>query len=465
MSSNIAEPGVRAQPYTRRWGALAVILGAESMDLLDAAVVTVSAPTIRDDLELGTQSLQWIVAGYSLAMATGLIAGGRLGDIVGRRRLFLAGVFGFVIASLLCGLTPSAEVLIANRALQGLFGALMLPQGFGMIKEMFPPKEMIKALAMFGPVMGLSTICGPILAGLLIDLDPFGVGWRTSFLINLPVGVLTIVAGLRLLPADPAGPRAALGRLDVPGVLLAGTGSLLLVFPLVQSGEEGWTGRSVVMLAAGAASFGLLALRVRRSQSPLVEPSLFRHRAFTGGVLIAVMFSGLVAAFAFILNLLTQAELSYTPLEAGLAITPVSLGIVVGSLSGSQLADRIGRRTLHLGLLVTAAGLTTLYAMLPGPQDSPWHLVPGVFLVGLGMGLMIAPLFNFILSDVDDHEVGSASGILTAMQQFGSALGVAVLGALFLGGSFSAAMVAMGGILAITSALVLLLPARNRRLE
>lgn len=457
------EAEARAQPYAKRWAALAVILGAEAMDQLDATIVAVSAPTIRHDLGLGLSSVQWIVAGYSLAMAVGLITGGRLGDILGRRRMFLIGVTGFVLTSLLCGLAPSEEVLIASRVLQGLFGAVLLPQGFGMIKEMFPPKEMVKALAMFGPVMGLSSICGPVLAGWLIDLDLFGLSWRTSFFINLPVGMLTLAAAVRLLPSGAVGRGAAQRRLDLPGVLLAGAGSLLVVFPFVQGGELGWPSWTFVMFGAGLAVFGVFALRVRRARFPLVEPSLFRKRAYTGGLLIVVMFSGLLAAFAFILNLVTQLELGYSPMEAGVAIVPVSVGVVIGSVVGFQLARRIGRRTLHLGVTVTGVGLATLYALFPDPAESAWHLVPGVLLVGLGMGLMIAPLYNFILAGVDDHEVGSASGVLTAVQQLGSAVGVAVLGTLFIAGSFGAATIAMVGALAITFGLVFLLPMHTRQ--
>lgn len=226
MSIEVHTPARPCRPYAKRWAALAVVLGAEAMDLLDASIMAVSAPTIRDDLGLGMSSVQWLVAGYSLAMAVGLITGGRLGDIFGRKRMFLVGVLGFVLASLLCASAPSEEVLIASRVLQGLAGAVMLPQGFGLIKEMFPPKELVKALAMFGPVMGASAVCGPILAGLLIDLDLFGSGWRTSFLITLPVGVLTLVAAVRLLPSGAAaretGRATTRPRLDLPGMLLAG---------------------------------------------------------------------------------------------------------------------------------------------------------------------------------------------------------------------------------------------------
>lgn len=453
----------RTEPYKKRWAALAVILGAEAMDLLDASIVAVSAPTIRDDLDLGMSSVQWIVAGYSLAMAVGLITGGRLGDVFGRKRMFLVGVLGFVLTSLLCAAAPSEGVLIASRVLQGLFGAVMLPQGFGMIKEMFPPEELVKALAMFGPVMGVSAVCGPILAGLLIDLDPFGSGWRSGFLINLPVGVLALVAAVRLLPTGDPGRATARPRLDLPGVLLAGTGSLFVVFPLVQGGESDRPSWMFAMLGVGLAVLALFALWVRRASFPLVEPSLFRKRAYTGGLLIAVMFSGLVAAFALILNLSTQTDLGYSPTEAGLAIAPVSVGIVIGSICGFRFARRIGRRTLHLGLVVTGIGLITLFTLFPEPADSVWRLVPGVLIVGLGMGTMIAPLFDFILACVDDHEVGSASGVLNAVQQLGSAIGVAVLGTLFIAGSFGTAVIAMGVASALTFGLVFLLPSRARR--
>ena len=451
-----------SRPYPKRWAALAAILGAEALDLLDASIVAVSAPTIRTDLGLDLAAVQWIVAGYSLAMAVGLITGGRLGDIVGRRRMFLAGMLGFLLTSLLCGLAPSVEVLIGSRILQGLCGAAMLPQGFGMIKEMFPPKELVKALAMFGPVMGLSSVCGPVLAGWLIDLDLFGLGWRTSFFITLPVGLLALTAAVHLLPVRPRRRETTLRHVDLPGVLLAASGSLLIVFPLVQGPERGWPSWSFLLLAAGVALFGLFAVRVRRARFPLVEPSLFRNRAYTGGVLIAILFSGLIASFALILNLLTQLRLGYSPTEAGVAIAPVSVGVVIGSVIGFQLARRIGRRTLHLGLIVTGAGLLTLLVLLPEPAGSPWYLVPGVLVAGLGMGLMIAPLFTFILAGVDEHEVGSASGVLTTSQQLGSALGVATLGTLFATTSFTATVLAMVAALALTFALVFLLPRSGR---
>lgn len=189
---------------------------------------------------------------------------------------------------------------------------------------------------------------------------------------------------------------------------------------------------------------GLFALRVRRAHSPLVEPSLFRKHAFTAGLIIAVLFSGMLAAFALILNQLTQLQLGYSPTDAGLAIAPVSVGIMIGPLGGYWFARRIGRWALQAGVAVSGVGLATLYAMLPEPTDSPWRLVPGALVVGLGMGLMIAPLFNFILAGVEDHEVGSASGVLTAIQQFGSALGVAVLGTVFVAASFALTVIAMG---------------------
>lgn len=455
MSLSVKTPSTA---YAKRWPALAVILGAEAMDLLDASIVAVSVPTIRADLGLGLSSVQWIVAGYSLAMAIGLITGGRLGDIIGRRRMFLTGVSAFVLTSLLCALAPSVGVLIASRVLQGLCGAIMLPQGFGMIKDMFPPKDMVKALAMFGPVMGLSSICGPVLGGWLIDLDLFGLGWRTGFFITVPLGVATLAAAYRLLPSGPPTRAGTQPRLDLPGTVLAGVGSLCLVFPFVQGADPGWT---LVMVAAGVAAFVLFALRARRVRFPLVEPSLFGKRAYTGGLVIALIFSGLVASLALILNLLTQVELGYSPTEAGLAIAPVSVGVVIGSLAGFQLARRIGRRTLHLGLVVTGAGLATLLILLPTPAESPALLVPGALIAGLGMGVLIAPLFTFILAGVDEAEVGSASGVLTAVQQFGSAIGVAAFGTLFATASFGAATLAMGGTLALTFGLVFLLPAHT----
>ncbi|NUT09314.1 MAG: MFS transporter, partial [Nonomuraea sp.] len=226
-----------AAPYRWRWAALFVILAAEVMDLLDALITTIAAPTIQKDLGGSDSLVQWLGAGYTLAMAVGLITGGRLGDLFGRKRMFLIGAFGFTAASLLCGVATGPEMLIASRVLQGLFGAVMLPQGLGMIKEMFPPEEIGKAFGAFGPVMTISSVGGPVLAGWLVDADFFGTGWRMIFLINLPLGLAAALAGLKFLPEFRLSNAT---RLDLVGVGLVSVAGFLLIYPLIQGRELGW---------------------------------------------------------------------------------------------------------------------------------------------------------------------------------------------------------------------------------
>ncbi len=426
-----AEP----EPYRLRWVALFVLLAAEVMDLLDALITNIAAPSIRADLGGTATTLQWLGAAYTLAMAVGLITGGRLGDIVGRRRMFLIGALGFTAGSLLCALAQSPETLIAFRGLQGLFGAVMLPQGLGLIKEMFAEREMGSALGMFGPVMGLSSVGGPILAGYLIDADLFGTGWRMIFLINIPLGLLALVGGLIFLPESRAERPP---RLDLVGVILAGVASLLVIYPLVQGRELGWPAWTFAAFAGAVAVFGLFGwyeARKRRSGGdPLVVPSLFRKRGFSGGLIVGAMFFAGIAGFSLVFSLFTQIGLGYSPLKAGLAGVPWALG-TVGGFGIAAAVQRYGRRVIHAGLVVMAVGVAILALTLDLARIdvTPWQLAPALLVVGLGMGLLMAPFFDIVLAGVEPHETGSAAGTLTAVQQFGNALGVAVLGTMFFG--------------------------------
>ncbi|MDN3355961.1 MFS transporter [Actinomadura sp. DC4] len=431
----LAGPPATREPYPLRWIALFVLLAAEVMDLLDALVTNIAAPSIRADIGGSASVIQWLGAAYTLAMAVGLITGGRLGDIVGRRRMFIIGALGFTAGSLLCAVSQSPEMLIASRGVQGIFGAVMLPQGLGLIKEMFSEKETAKAFGMFGPVMGLSSIGGPILAGWLIGADYFGTGWRMIFLINLPLGLLAVAGGLRFLP-ESRSERPP--RLDLVGVVLAAVASLLIVYPLVQGRELGWPAWTFVSMAAAVAIFGFFgwyeSRKHRAGGDPLVVPSLFRKRGFTGGLIVGMVFFSGMAGFSLAFSLYTQLGLGYSPLKAGLTGVPLSIGMIIG-FGLAQAVQRFGRKVIHFGVVVMAAGVAciVLTLHLAGLEVSPWQFAPAVGLSGLGMGLLMAPFFDTVLAGVDTHETGSASGALTAVQQLGNALGVAVLGTLFFG--------------------------------
>ncbi len=428
-----AQPATEPAAYRWRWAALFVILAGEVMDLLDAMVTNIAAPTIRAELGGTAATIQWLGAAYTLSMAVGLITGGRLGDIFGRKRMFLVGAVGFTVGSLLCAIAQSPELLVGARVVQGLFGAVMLPQGLGMIKEMFPPKEMGAAFGMFGPVMGLSSVGGPILAGWLIDADFFGTGWRMIFLINLPLGLAAIAAGMRFLPESRSSNPP---KLDVPGVLLASLAGLLLVFPLVQGRENDWPAWSFVMMGASIVVFALFgwfeSRKSRAGGDPLVVPSLFRKRAFTSGLLTGLVFFSAMSGFMLVFNLYSQIGLGYSTLEAGLVMTPWSLGMVAG-FGVAQVVARFGRKVLQGGVLIMALGTVgvLLTVNLAGAGVTAWQFVPALLVTGLGMGLLMAPFFDIILAGVEQHETGSASGTMTAVQQLGGAFGVALLGTIF----------------------------------
>ncbi|WP_242906419.1 MFS transporter [Actinomadura terrae] len=422
-------------PHPRRWLGLSAILAATLLNLLDSTVVNVAAPAIRADLGGSLAALQWMAAGYTLALAVALLTGGRLGDMFGRRPVLLAGATGFLVASAACAFAWSPASLIGFRVVQGLFAAVMIPQCFGLIRDLFGARDMGKAFALFGPAIGLATILGPVVAGVLVDADLFGTGWRAIFLLNLPVGAYALVVGARVLPA-PAGTDRS-GGMDVTGMLLGGAGMSMLVYPLVQGRELGWPAWSLALLAGSLPVLALFAAHQRRrgtaGRVPLLRLSVFANRSYSSGVLFVVVFFGLIAGFSLAAGLFLQLGLGYTPLRASLAMASWAVGAFVGSAFGSMAMNSLGRRVLHLGLTLMAAGLASLYAVFEaaGTGLTAWHLAAPLLLFGAGMGMIFVPLFDIIVADIADHEVGSASAALESIQQLGASLGIAVLGTVF----------------------------------
>lgn len=471
-----------AAGYALRWPALFVVLAAEVMDLLDALITSIAGPTIVRDLGGGETLIQWLAAAYTIAMASGLLIGGRLGDIYGRRRMFLLGMAGFTVMSLVCALSTTPEMLVGARVLQGLIGAVMLPQGLGLIKEMFPPQEAAKAFGAFGPVMGLSAVGGPILAGFLVDADLFGWGWRTIFAINVPIGVVALVAGLRILP--PSRPNKAL-HVDLLSASVASAAMVLLIFPLIQGQELGWPWWSFALMAGGLAAFALFAVierrRDRRGLPTLIAPTLFGKRAFTAGLTTGMVMFGALMGMSIVFTLLVQFGLGFTPLQAGLAGIAQAAGMVVGFVCAQPLNERLGgRRLMQIGLTVSLVGFVAFIATLGWAGDGIgiWSMAPSLGVTGLGFGLTMAPFFDLVLAGVDDVESGSASGALTSVQQLGGAFGVAALGTMFFHGlaepgvastqigafraAASGSMWLACGFLVLALALTALLPARAR---
>jgi EmrB/QacA subfamily drug resistance transporter len=427
----------RIAPNRWRWLAFAAVLAASVMDLLDSTIAGVAAPAIRHDLGGSYADLQWISAGYGLAMAVVLLIGGRLGDLFGRKRILLAGVAGFTLSSLACAGARSPEMLVAARALQGAFGAVMLPQAFGLIRDLFPPAEMPKVWGIFGPAMSLSAILGPIVAGLLIGADVLGTGWRMIFLVNLPIGASALLVGARFLPAVPPAVRSA--RLDVTGMALAAAAAFTLVYPLVQGRELGWPAWAVLMLAGSVALFAAFGVhqvaRRRRGLAPLVEPSVFARRAYTSGLGFALVFCAAMGGASLTLTVLLQIGLGYSPLHASLTTATWGVGAFAGSALAGMTMVRLGRRILHAGLVVMAAGLAAAALVVghAGPGMAGWELAAPLLVSGVGMGMIFGPLFEVVMSGVAPHEMGSGSSVLQSVNGLGGSLGVAGLGTLFFG--------------------------------
>jgi EmrB/QacA subfamily drug resistance transporter len=421
--------------HPRRWAILGLVLAAECMDLLDGTIVNVAAPTIHKDLHAGPSGLQWIIGGYALAFAIGLIAGGRLGDIYGRKRLFVLGAFAFVASSVACAFSVDTGMLIACRLLQGTAAAMLIPQGLGIIHEVFDTEEMGKAFTIFGPVIGLSAVLGPILGGALIAANAFGSGWRLIFFVNLPLGLVAAIGAVRLMPESRA-PRRP--DLDIVGTILAALGMGLLIYPLIQGQEAGWPVWTYLMMGGSAVAFAALALwsrlQSRRGRDALIESSIFRHRAYSAGLAsIAVFFAGMIGTL-LVLTLFLQLGEHFSAIHAGLTLAPFALGTAIGAtLAGAILIPRFGRFVVQGAIVVTAGGIWWLHQVIAahGLHTASADLIAPQLATGIGIGMIVSPLFGFILAAVTTDEVGSASGVLNAIQQLGAALGVAGLGTLF----------------------------------
>jgi MFS family permease len=416
---------------------LAVVLIAEAMDILDTTTVNVAGPSVRRSLGGGIGLVQWISAAYTLAFAVLLITGGRLGDRYGPRRTFLIGAAGFTVASVACGLSVSPGMLIGARVGQGVFGAILLPQGIGLLTAAFSEREIGQAFSAYAPVLSLAAVAGPLVAGALIRWDLWGAGWRLIFLINLVLGAAAVAGGLRYLPVD--GP-ATLRRLDGRGVLIIGAATFALIYPLIQGRELGWPWWTFVLIGVGLAGLGWFARHERRSPVPLIEPTLLRRRGYLAGAAVALAFFAATAGIMLVLSFYAQYGLGYSALGAGLMLTPVAAGNVVGALVAMRLAPRLGgRATIQVNLAVALVGLVCigyLGAQRGGP--SGLMLAGPLLALGVGLGGIIAPLFGTIVAEVTPAETGSASGSLGAIQQLAGSIGVAALATLYAAASHPA---------------------------
>jgi EmrB/QacA subfamily drug resistance transporter len=418
-----------------RWLVLAVVLAAAFMDNVDATIVTIALPSIQADLGADGAAAQWSLAGYALSFALFLITGGRLGDIYGRKRIFLTGVAGFTIASVVCAAASSPGMLVGGRLAQGALAALMVPQVMSVILVLFTRAERALAFTLFGTVLSIASVSGPLLGGLLTEADVFGLGWRAIFWVNVPVGIAALVLATWIMPESrsESGPR-----LDVTGMLLVSVAVLGLMYPLVQGHEQGRQPWMFVLFAFGALVLPGFAAHQRwrhhRDGSALVPPTLFQQRSFTVGVLVvALAFSG-IASFFLVLSYYLQFGQLWSPLRAGLVMVAWPVGIVLAFRVAHRIGVAVaGRRLIGLGLLIMAAGTLLMIGIISwsGPEVN-WLLVAAAqFVLGTGMGLSVTIVTDVVLSDVPPADAGAGSGVLNAMVQFGSAFGIAAAGFLF----------------------------------
>jgi EmrB/QacA subfamily drug resistance transporter len=429
------DSGEISTPDPKRWLALAVILSAAFMDLLDVTIVNVAIPSIQSQMKAGYSAIQWITAGYALAFAVVLITGGRLGDIFGRKKLFLIGMTGFTVASALCGLAATPGVLIGARVFQGGMAALMVPQVMAIIHVTFPAGERGKVMGMFGGIVGSAAVAGPILGGLLVQWNLLGLHWRPIFLVNLPVGVFGLIVAFRVISESRA-PHAT--KLDLPGVGLSVAGLFMLVFPLMQGRDLGWPVWGWLLMAAAVPVLALFVLYERRkglrSDSPLVELSLFRFRSFASGILTNLTFATTLGVFFLVWALYLQLGLGWTPLHAGLTGIPFSIGVsAAAGMSVQFLVPRFGRKVVQFGVLLMGGGMVLYIEMAHhlGLSFASWQMALPLLVTGVGMGLVVAPIFDLILTDVPTRDAGSASGLLNTSQQLGQAFGIALTALVF----------------------------------
>jgi EmrB/QacA subfamily drug resistance transporter len=440
-----AEPAQRGPVWTppagvsdkRAWASLAVLLVGLFMSLLDTTIVNVALPTIRDSINADESTLAWIISGYALAFGLVLIPAGRVGDRIGHKWVFIAGLALFTAASLFAGVAQDPTQLIVARVLQGLGGGIFFPPVTAFIQLLFPPMKRGKAFAILGAVLGVSSALGPVVGGLLIQAFGDEHGWRYIFFVNLPIGVIGLVAAIIVLPRLVPGLKTSMDFVGL--VLLAGSLVAILV-PLIQGQEEGWPLWTYLSIAGGIVLLVVFAFWERflaaRGSSPLVPPHLFSHPAFTGGTILALVYFAAFTSIFFTISLLWQAGLGHTALESGLVSIPFAIANIVGASQSDRVAQKLGRGVLVLGAALVSVGLLALWLILltVAPTDlTNWILLGPLAIAGLGNGFFIAPNSRFIVATVDNAEAGAASGVIGTMQRIGSAIGIAVVSSVLFG--------------------------------
>jgi MFS family permease len=414
-------------------GLLTLLLGA-ALNVIDFFIVNVALPTIDADLQASSATLEMVVAGYGIAFAVLLVLGGRLGDAFGRRRMFRIGLSAFTVTSLVCGLAPNATTLVLARIAQGAAAAIAMPQVLAAIQAGTTGDARARAMGYYGANSGLSMVIGQVLGGALVAADVGGLGWRTIFLVNVPIGILTLALARRTVPesrsANPLG-------VDGWGTLLLGAALLALLVPLTEGRSLGWPAWSVGLLAAAPVlglAFAAVERRVERAgRVPLLPPSVLRLPSMRRGLLVAVPFFVGFGGFMFICALLLQDGLRMSPLDAGFALAPLAVGFFATSLVTARLVARYGRSVVVAGFALQLVGLLVVLTTVSGgwPDLTALDLVPGTFICGVGQAMAMTTVIRLVLSQVPTDQAGVGGGVFTTVQQTFLALGVAILGGLY----------------------------------
>ncbi|MFD4633744.1 MFS transporter [Streptomyces sp. NPDC058284] len=426
------------------WIALLVLLGAELMDMIDQSVVLTALPAIQESTGAGPDAVQWLTTGYSLPIAVGLITGGRLGDLYGRRKILLIGTVVFTTASLLCGLAAGPGMLIGARTLQGVGVAIMIPQILATLHVTFEGQNRSKVFGLYGAIMSLANVLGPVMGGLLTEADLFGLSWRPVFLVNVPVGLAVIRLGRRFIPESTV---KKADRLDLTGMLLSAPAIVLIVFPLTEGHLHHWPLWCFALLAAGLLVLGVFLRHQQRKQgnAPLVALSLFRSRQFSGGMAAQLMHGLLCGLFFMTWTLYLQRGLGMSPFHAALAFVLLSLGELGGATVVAKSGGRFARRLPQAGALITLASMSAYGLQIDAGQADLTLLTmtAPVVLIGFGLGMVGGPLADMALARVPHEDAGSASGLFNTVMHLGIALGTALTALVFFattGGSLDAGL-------------------------
>ncbi|MFC4031606.1 MFS transporter [Streptomyces polygonati] len=431
-----AAPAAPAPPPATKphLGTLLVVLTGTFMAGLDFFIVNVAVPSTQRDLNATSAEIQWVIAGYALAFGAGMITGGRLGDIFGRRRMFAFAMALFTLSSAACGLAPNAEFLVVARVVQGLSAALMGPQVLTILATTYVGEARARAFNAYGMAMGISAVFGQLIGGVLIQGNVLYLGWRGCFLINLPIGLIALFLVPKLVPESRAPGRP---KLDLVGTLLVTLGLVAVVLPLIEGRAQGWPAWTWISLAAAVPLFALFAFFERRlaaqGGSPLIDLSMFKERAFTAGLLAQLVFWIGQASFFLVFALYVQEGRGLDALQAGLIFIPLGFGYMATSTTARWFAMRLGRQVIALGGALRLVGLTALLLLVAhfGVGGHIAWLIPALAIDGAGMGLAVAPLASTVLTRIPPKHAGSATGVLTTGVQVGNALGVSIIGVIF----------------------------------